>query len=149
MQGNHTRSSEFGFLEREQAIGKIDVATLQGQRLREAQPGSRQQPKERGIGCTAHTLSAGQSGRGGQQGLDLVALIDVRGKATGRGPEEAGAGDFCPRIKLQSISAKPAHHIKPPCRGQSTWLSMLGPCHGYCFAEVPVVTVGVGKASKR
>jgi hypothetical protein len=26
---------------------------------------------------------------------------------------------------------------------------MLGPCHGYCFDEVPVVTAGVGKASKR
>src|SRR5271169_3023366 len=37
VQGNHTRSSEFSFLERKQAVGEIDVATLKRQRLREAQ----------------------------------------------------------------------------------------------------------------
>jgi hypothetical protein len=81
-------------------IGKIDVATFKGQRLREAQPGSRQQPKERGIRFAAQALCAGQLCRGAQQDLDLFAFIDVRGEATGRGPEEAGAGDFSPRIKL-------------------------------------------------
>src|SRR5271169_4297634 len=58
VQGNHTRSSEFSFLERKQAVGEIDVATLKRQRLREAQTGSRQQPKERGIRGPAHTLCA-------------------------------------------------------------------------------------------
>jgi hypothetical protein len=53
MQRYQTRSTEFGLRKREYALGEINLGTLKGQRLRQAQTSSHQQPKERGIGCSA------------------------------------------------------------------------------------------------